>query len=315
MEQYKFIKQVGAGSFGRVYKAIDKTTGEFVAIKELKHLCKSSYLQLPEVQALTKLKHPNIVNLKGVQRQHGVVFFIFEYMQGSLSQLIHLKQSAGQLFSEAEIRAMCFQVFQGLVFMHDQHGYIHRDLKPDNLLVNQGVIKISDLGAAREINSGPPFSDYITTRWYRAPEMLLDSFIYNEKVDMWAMGAIMAELFRMHPLFPGSSSPDQMYQICRVIGAPTRNTWREGCLLASHMNYEFPQIDSLGLRAVMPTWVSDSAVELIGSLCSWDPLKRPTAAQALHHPFFTGGYKDSASTNYSANNVGNVSCLQQPILV
>ncbi|PRQ18651.1 putative protein-serine/threonine kinase CMGC-RCK family [Rosa chinensis] len=108
MERYKFTKQVDAGSFGHVYKAVDKTTGEFVAIKELKHLCQSSYLELPKVQALTRLKHPNVVNLKGIQRLHGVVFFILEYMQGILFQLIHLKGNAGQLFSLAKIRAMCF---------------------------------------------------------------------------------------------------------------------------------------------------------------------------------------------------------------
>lgn len=288
MERYEFVRKIGEGSFGRVYQAIDKSTLEYVAIKKLKHKrdSSSSYVDLPEVRALCTLRHPNIVRLNAVQRQHDTVYFVFEYMQGSLCQLINTRRMT---FSEAEIRSLSIQVLQGLAFMHDGHGYMHRDMKPDNLLVNRGVIKISDLGSATEINSGPPFQDYVTTRWYRAPEMLLQSFIYDEKVDMWAMGAIIAELFLMRPLFPGVNSADQLYQICSVIGAPTRATWKEGMLLASQLEFRFPPLGGVGLRAMMP-YASDSAIDLIGSLCSWDPLKRPSAAQALQHPFFKRGH-------------------------
>ncbi|KAK9927593.1 hypothetical protein M0R45_024770 [Rubus argutus] len=303
MERYEFVRKIGEGSFGCVYQAIDKSTLEFVAIKKLKHQCdSSSYVDLPEVRALCTLRHPNIVRLKEVQRQHHTVYFVFEYMQGSLRQLINTRRIP---FSEAEIRSLSFQVLQGLASMHDGHGYMHRDMKPENLLVNPGVIKISDLGSATEINSGPPFQDYVTTRWYRAPEMLLQSFIYDEKVDMWAMGAIIAELFLMRPLFPGVNSADQLYRICSVIGAPTKATWKEAMLLASQLEFRFPPMNGVGLRAMMP-YASDSAIDLIGSLCSWDPLKRPTAAQALQHPFFNRGHNVEApfsSCTHTTNQV------------
>ncbi|MED6144393.1 hypothetical protein PIB30_118199 [Stylosanthes scabra] len=189
-----------------------------------------------------------------------------------------------KVFSEGEVRNWCFQVFQGLAYMH-QRGYFHRDLKPENLLVTKDIIKIADFGLAREISSQPPYTEYVSTRWYRAPEVLLQSYMYSSKVDMWAMGAIMAELFSLRPLFPGASEADEIYKICGVIGSPTIESWADGLKLARDINYQFPQFAGVHLSAVIPS-ASDDAVSLIKSLCSWDPCKRPTAAEALQHPFF-----------------------------
>ena len=124
---------------------------------------------------------------------------------------------------ESRIRNWCFQVLQGLAYMH-HHGYFHRDLKPENLLVIKDVIKIVDLGLAREVFSTPRYTEYVSTRWYRAPEVLLQSPYYNSATDMWTMGAIMVELFTLQPLFPGSSEVDEIYKICSVIGTPDHRT-------------------------------------------------------------------------------------------
>ncbi|KAM1034384.1 hypothetical protein PS1_038067 [Malus domestica] len=182
-------------------------------------------------------------------------------------------------------------MFHGLDYMH-RNGYFHGDLKTANVLFNDGsrVVKIADLGSAMEIDSPPPYTDYVTTRPYRAPEVLLQSGLYGPKVDMWAMGAIMAELFSFRTLFPGQSADDQMLKICSVIGSPTWDTRPEGHILAQNLNYEFPQLRSVGLSAMVPS-ASRSAVQLISSLCSWDPSARPTAAEALKHPFFVGNHK------------------------
>ncbi|XP_027360052.1 cyclin-dependent kinase F-4 [Abrus precatorius] len=283
MERYKLIKEVGDGTFGSVWRAINKQTGEVVAIKKMKKKYYSweECVNLREVKSLRKMNHPNIVKLKEVIRESGILYFVFEYMECNLYQLMKDRE---KLFSEGEVRNWCFQVFQGLAYMH-QRGYFHRDLKPENLMVTRDIIKIADFGLAREISSQPPYTEYVSTRWYRAPEVLLQSYLYTSKVDMWAMGAIMAELFSLRPLFPGVSEADEIYKICGVIGNPTFESWAEGLKLARDINYQFPQLAGVHLSALIPS-ASNDAISLIRSLCSWDPCKRPTALEALQHPFF-----------------------------
>ncbi|KAL7601824.1 cyclin-dependent kinase F-4 isoform X1 [Lactuca sativa] len=288
MERYKVIKEVGNGSFGVVWRALNKQNGEVVAIKKMKRKYYSweECINLREVKSLRKMNHPNIVKLKEVIRENDILYFVFEYMECSLYQLM---KDRLKLFSETDIRNWCFQVFQGLAYMH-QRGFFHRDLKPENFLVSKDVIKIADFGLAREIVSQPPYTEYVSTRWYRAPEVLLQSPTYGSAVDMWAMGAIMAELFTLRPLFPGSSEADEIYKICKVIGSPTESSWAEGLELATTVNYQFPeQLAGVNLSALVPS-ASKDGVNLISSLCSWDPCKRPTAMEALQHPFFQNCY-------------------------
>ncbi|CAA0395797.1 putative protein-serine/threonine kinase CMGC-RCK family [Arabidopsis thaliana] len=283
MDRYKLIKEVGDGTFGSVWRAINKQTGEVVAIKKMKKKYYSwdECINLREVKSLRRMNHPNIVKLKEVIRENDILYFVFEYMECNLYQLMKDRQ---KLFAEADIKNWCFQVFQGLSYMH-QRGYFHRDLKPENLLVSKDIIKIADFGLAREVNSSPPFTEYVSTRWYRAPEVLLQSYVYTSKVDMWAMGAIMAELLSLRPIFPGASEADEIYKICSVIGTPTEETWLEGLNLANTINYQFPQLPGVPLSSLMPS-ASEDAINLIERLCSWDPSSRPTAAEVLQHPFF-----------------------------
>ncbi|KAL3598831.1 hypothetical protein D5086_006749 [Populus alba] len=283
MERYKLIKEVGDGTFGSVWRAINKQSGEVVAIKKMKKKYYSweECVNLREVKSLRKMNHLNIVKLREVIRENDILYFVFEYMECNLYQLTKDRE---KLFSEAEVRNWCFQVFQGLAYMH-QRGYFHRDLKPENLLVSKSIIKIADFGLAREVNSQPPYTEYVSTRWYRAPEVLLQSYLYSSKVDMWAMGAIMAELFTLRPLFPGTSEADEIYKICSVIGSPTTDTWADGLNLARAINYQFPQFAGVHLPTLIPS-ASEDAINLIKSLCSWDPCIRPSAADALQHPFF-----------------------------
>ncbi|KAE8693181.1 Serine/threonine-protein kinase MAK [Hibiscus syriacus] len=288
MERYKIIKEVGDGTFGSVWRAINKLSGEVVAIKKMKKKYHTweECVNLREVKSLRRMSHPNIVKLKEVIRENNILYFVFEYMEFNLYQLMKDRE---KLFSEVEIRNWCFQVFQGLAYMH-QCGYFHRDLKPENLLVTRDIIKIADFGLAREISSDPPYTEYVSTRWYRAPEILFNhTNILQKLVNMWAMGAIMAELFTLRPLFPGSSEADEIYKICSVIGTPTKDLWSDGLNLARAINYRFPQLPGVHLSTLVPS-ASDDAINLITSLCSWDPCKRPMAAEALRHPFFQSCY-------------------------
>ncbi|CAN1299416.1 Cyclin-dependent kinase F-4 [Linum perenne] len=316
MERYKLIKEVGDGTFGSVWRALSRHSGEVVAIKKMKKKYYSweECVNLREVKSLRRMNHPNIVKLKEVIRENDVLYFIFEYMECNLYQLM---KDRDKLFSEAEIRNWCFQVFQGLAYMH-QRGYFHRDLKPENLLVTKAVIKIADFGLAREINSQPPYTEYVSTRWYRAPEVLLQSSLYGSKVDMWAMGAIMAELFSLRPLFPGTSEADEIHKICSVIGTPTMDTWADGLKLAASMRYQFPVFPGVHLSSLIPS-ASDDAVKLITSLCMWDPTKRPTASEVLQHPFFQVDFLELLHSvhgllNHSLVDVVN-SCMRLEVIL
>ncbi|CAL9204939.1 unnamed protein product, partial [Musa hybrid cultivar] len=283
MERFKLIKEVGDGTFGSVWRALNKQSGEVVAIKKMKRKYYSweECMNLREVKSLRRMNHPNIVKLKEVIRENDILYFVFEYMEFNLYQIM---KDRGKGFSEAEIRSWCFQIFQALAYMH-QRGYFHRDLKPENLLVTKDIIKIADFGLAREVCSQPPYTDYVSTRWYRAPEVLLQSSIYGAAVDMWAMGAIMAELFTLRPLFPGSSEVDEIHKICSVLGSPNEDSWAEGLQLADFMKHQFPQCPPVHLSLLIPS-ASEDAINLITALCCWDPCRRPKASEVLQHPFF-----------------------------
>lgn len=311
MEKYSIIKEVGRGSFGSVFQAMDKQSGEVVAIKRLNQVFNSweECLSLREVKSLKKMHHSNIVKLKEIIGENNILYFVFEYMECNLYQLMETRTMP---FSETEVREWCFQVFNGLAHMHEC-GYFHRDLKPENLLVSGSTIKIADFGLAREIDSSSPYSEYVTTRWYRAPEIMLAAPMYGPAVDMWAMGAIMAEMLTQTPLFAGKNQEHQMYRICSIIGSPTEVNWPYGIELATGMNYQFPQHSGVSLSLLMPS-ASNDAVSLIRSLCSWDPCKRPTVLEALQHPFFRSCYNVPPALRLQTAGVGMNSSAQLKVL-
>ncbi|OWZ19602.1 CMGC/RCK/MAK protein kinase [Phytophthora megakarya] len=233
------------------------------------------------LQSLKKLNHPNIIKLKEVIRENDELYFVFEYMECNLYDTMKKRD---RHFPESKIRNLMYQMLQGLAFMH-KHSFFHRDIKPENMLVKGDTVKVADFGLAREIRSRPPFTDYVSTRWYRAPEVLLRSTTYNSPIDAWAMGCIMAEMFTLRPLFPGSSEGDQLYKICSVLGNPTHSTWPEGMKLAAQMNYRFPQFVPTSLAQLIPH-ASPEAIQLMTDLLKFDPNQRPTSSQALQYPFF-----------------------------
>lgn len=165
-------------------------------------------MALREIKSLRKLNQKCIVKLKEVIRVNDDLYFVFEYLEQNVYQLI--KDRTTDL-PEEQVKGIIYQTLEGLAYMH-KHGFFHRDLKPENLLATGDIVKIADFGLAREIRSRPPFTDYVSTRWYRAPEILLRSTSYNSPIDIFAVGAIMAELYMLRPLFPGQNETDQIYK-------------------------------------------------------------------------------------------------------
>ncbi|XP_070156048.1 serine/threonine-protein kinase dyf-5 isoform X2 [Polyergus mexicanus] len=287
MNRYITLNQLGDGTFGSVVLGERIDTGEKVAIKRMKRKYYSweEAMNLREVKSLKKLSHANVVKLKEVIRENDVLYFVFEYMKENLYQLM---KDRDKLFPEPVIRNMVYQVLQGLAFMH-KHGFFHRDMKPENLLcMGPELVKIADFGLAREIRSRPPYTDYVSTRWYRAPEVLLHSTTYNSPIDIWAVGCIMAELYTFRPLFPGKSEIDEIFKICSVIGTPDKDDWPEGYQLAAAMNFKFPNFTRTSLAVLIPN-ASQEAVILMEDMLQWNPIKRPTAQQSLRYPYFQVG--------------------------
>ncbi|XP_050922626.1 serine/threonine-protein kinase MAK isoform X5 [Lates calcarifer] len=287
MNRYTTLRQLGDGTYGSVLMGRSNESGELVAIKRMKRKFYSweECMNLREVKSLKKLNHANVVKLKEVIRENDHLYFVFEYMKENLYQLMKDRK---KLFPESVIRNISFQILQGLSFIH-KHGFFHRDMKPENLLcMGPELVKIADFGLAREIRSKPPYTDYVSTRWYRAPEVLLRSSTYSSPIDLWAVGCIMAELYTLRPLFPGNSEVDEIFKICQVLGTVKKMDWPEGYQLASAMNFRFPQCVPTHLKTLIPN-ASNDAIALMKDLLQWDPKKRPTAVQALRYPYFQVG--------------------------
>jgi serine/threonine protein kinase len=246
-----------------------------------------------------------------VIRENDELHFVFEYADGNLYQKIREQNNVP--FPIDCVKRYTYDLLQGLAFMH-KHGFFHRDLKPENLLLVNGIIKIADFGLARETRSLPPYTEYVSTRWYRAPEVLLRSTSYSSPIDLWAVGTIIAEIITLEPLFPGSTEIDEIYKIAYICGPPLpeanevfdmhthlgyqnekqgRNrselcgggVWSDGLKLATQMNFKFQPGNPIPIANILRT-APDEVVQLVADMLLYDPQQRPTASEALKHPWF-----------------------------
>uniref|UniRef100_A0A2K5LGQ7 non-specific serine/threonine protein kinase n=1 Tax=Cercocebus atys TaxID=9531 RepID=A0A2K5LGQ7_CERAT len=275
MNRYTTMRQLGDGTYGSVLMGKSNESGELVAIKRMKRKFYSwdECMNLREVKSLKKLNHANVIKLKEVIRENDHLYFIFEYM----------KENLYQLMKDRYIK-LCLNLMIDFIFFSIYHqGFFHRDMKPENLLcMGPELVKIADFGLARELRSQPPYTDYVSTRWYRAPEVLLRSSVYSSPIDVWAVGSIMAELYMLRPLFPGTSEVDEIFKICQVLGTPKKVRYQAGSPLMTFAF--FPSVVPINLKTLR-------------SQCRWRPKKRPTA-QALKHPYFQVGQVLGPSSNH-----------------
>jgi len=232
------------------------------------------------------LSHPHIVSLKEVFLHETKLYLAYELLERDLFQMMEERRARHSYLDEEHIKVLLFQLLVGVNYIH-KTGYFHRDLKPENLVLKGAdeYLKITDFGIIREAASGP-CTEYIATRWYRAPEVVLRSSTYDAKIDVFAVGCIMAELFMLAPLFPGSSELDQLSKLCQVLGTPSKEEWPEGCAQALKRGLTFPAHRGQDLSLILK-YASPEAVDLLECLLKWNPNHRYTCEQALFHPFFS----------------------------
>jgi meiosis induction protein kinase IME2/SME1 len=283
----------------------------------------SACMELREVVFLRTLPaHPHLVPALDIfldpfsKKLH----ICMEYMEGNLYQL--MKARDHKCLDNASVKSILFQIMQGLEHIH-AHSFFHRDIKPENILVSTSshsdytnsfrrysalvtppstpptyTVKIADFGLARETHSKLPYTTYVSTRWYRAPEVLLRAGEYSAPVDIWAVGAMAVEVATLKPLFPGGNEVDQVWRVCEIMGSPAvwhsktghpvgGGEWREGTRLAGKLGFSFPKMAPHSMETFLPApqWPR-SLAQFVTWCLMWDPKNRPTSTQALAHEYF-----------------------------
>ncbi|KAK6319346.1 hypothetical protein J4Q44_G00105570 [Coregonus suidteri] len=280
------VEKIGEGTYGVVYKAKNKVTGETVALKKIRLDTETEGVPstaIREISLLKELSHPNIVKLCDVIHTENKLYLVFEFLHQDLKKFMDSSSVSG--IPLPLVKSYLFQLLQGLAFCHS-HRVLHRDLKPQNLLINaQGEIKLADFGLARAF--GVPVRTYtheVVTLWYRAPEILLGCKYYSTPVDIWSLGCIFAEMITRRALFPGDSEIDQLFRIFRTLGTPDEAAW-PGVTSMPDYKPSFPKWARQELSKVVPP-LDDNGRELLRQMLSYDPNKRISAKNALVHRFF-----------------------------
>ncbi|KKK15958.1 cdk5 [Aspergillus rambellii] len=283
---FQQLEKLGEGTYATVFKGRNRQTGELVALKEI-HLDSEEgtpSTAIREISLMKELKHESIVSLYDVIHTENKLMLVFEYMDKDLKKYMDTRGDRGQL-DQATIKSFMHQLMNGIAFCHDNR-VLHRDLKPQNLLINKrGQLKLGDFGLARAF--GIPvntFSNEVVTLWYRAPDVLLGSRTYNTSIDIWSAGCIMAELYTGRPLFPGTTNEDQLQKIFRLMGTPSERTWPGISQLPEYKpNFHVYATQDLGI--ILPQ-IDPLGLDLLNRMLQVRPEMRISAHDALQHPWF-----------------------------
>ncbi|GAM85859.1 hypothetical protein ANO11243_038670 [Dothideomycetidae sp. 11243] len=283
---FQQLEKLGEGTYATVFKGRNRQTGEFVALKEI-HLDSEEgtpSTAIREISLMKELKHENVVNLHDVIHTENKLMLVFEYMDKDLKKFMDSRGTRGML-DPITIKSFMHQLLKGIAFCHENR-VLHRDLKPQNLLINnKGQLKLADFGLARAF--GIPvntFSNEVVTLWYRAPDVLLGSRTYNTSIDIWSAGCIMAEMYTGRPLFPGTTNEDQLQKIFRLMGTPSERSW-PGISQFPEYKSNFTVYHTQDIRNYLPQ-IDPVGIQLISSMLQLRPELRVSAQQALQHPWF-----------------------------
>eukprot|EP00917_Polyrhabdina_sp_WS-2016_P011216 GHVP01024774.1.p1 GENE.GHVP01024774.1~~GHVP01024774.1.p1 ORF type:complete len:300 (+),score=39.69 GHVP01024774.1:987-1886(+) len=293
MDRYQRLDRIGEGTYGVVYKARDTLTGEMCALKKIRLESEEEGIPstaIREISLLKELVHPNIVKLCDVIHTEKKLTLVFEFLDQDLKKLLDNCENG---LPPETVKGYLYQLLCGVAFCH-QHRVLHRDLKPQNLLLRrEGSLKLGDFGLARAF--GIPVRSYtheVVTLWYRAPDVLLGSKRYSTPVDIWSVGCIFAEMANGKPLFPGVSDDDQIKKIFETLGTPHVESSPTFCGLLSQPGQRAADIlAELGHKPQTP-WknvvskLDDDGLDLLGKMLLFEPDKRISAAEALKHEYF-----------------------------
>jgi len=283
---YEIQQRVGRGAYGIVWKAVSVETGEVVAVKKIFDAFQNAtdaQRTFREIMFLQELgDHENILKLLDVMKAENNrdIYLVFEYMETDLHAVIR-----ANILEEVHKEYIIYQLLKALKFLHSA-GIIHRDLKPSNLLLNSDcLLKVGDFGLARTIDRDNVLTDYVATRWYRAPEILLGSQQYTAGVDMWSVGCILGELIGGKPMFPGSSTMNQLDRILELTGQPSDEDLESiQSPFALTMLDTLPPVTKRSYKELYPA-ASMEAIDMLQHLLTFNPNKRYTAEDALEHPY------------------------------
>ncbi|KAM7501132.1 hypothetical protein LguiB_000036 [Lonicera macranthoides] len=285
---YMAERVVGQGSFGVVFQAKCLETGEAVAIKKV---LQDKRYKNRELQTMRYLDHPNVVSLKHcffstTEKDELYLNLVLEYVPETVHRVIKHYNKMNQRMPMIYVKLYSYQIFRALAYIHGGIGVCHRDIKPQNLLVNPHThqVKLCDFGSAKVLVKGEPNISYICSRYYRAPELIFGATEYTTAIDIWSAGCVLAELMLGQPLFPGESGVDQLVEIIKVLGTPTREEIK--CMNPNYTEFKFPQIKAHPWHKIFHKRTPPEAVDLVSRLLQYSPNLRSTALEALIHPFF-----------------------------
>lgn len=297
------MEKIGEGTYGVVYKAKDRVTGEIIALKKIRLEAEDEGIPstaIREISLLKELTHPNIVRLYDVVHTERKLTLVFEFLDQDLKKYLDVCDTGLDL---PIMKSFLYQLLMGVAYCH-HHRVLHRDLKPPNLLINrEGQLKLADFGLARAF--GIPVRSYtheVVTLWYRAPDVLMGSRRYSTPVDIWSVGCIFAEMANGRPLIAGTSEGDQLDRIFRLFGTPHQADY-PGIVDLPEYHPNLPRYPPPpnGFAGLCPT-LDATGVDLLSQMLQYDPARRTTANDALKHPFF---YDVAGVAGGGASGIGN----------
>lgn len=295
VDNFERLNHIEEGSYGWVSRAKEIASGEVVALKKLKMETLNDGFPVTALREIQTLKasrgHRHIVNLREVVVGSNAndVFLVMEFLEHDLKTL---QEDMSEPFLPSEIKTLLIQLSSAVEFLHD-NWILHRDLKTSNILMNnRGEIRLADFGMARYYGdpAPPDLTQLVVTLWYRAPELLLGTDKYDNAIDVWSIGCIFGELLTREPLLQGKNEVDQLSKIFSLCGIPTEESWPQWRRLPNAKSLRLPRLQHPPspftlIRSKFPT-LTNSGGELLTSLLSLNPEKRPTAGEILAHPYF-----------------------------
>ena len=285
---YNADKVIDKGTFGVVYQATIAETGETVAIKKV---LQDRRYKNRELQIMKELSHPNVITLRhafyttGNNSDELYLNVVMDYMPDTVYRVVRHYSKMHQRMPMLLVKLYAYQLMRGIGYVHAT-GICHRDIKPQNLLVDttRHNLKICDLGSAKKLIRGEPNVSYICSRYYRAPELIFGATEYDTRIDVWSNGCGIGEMILGQPMFPGESGVDQLVEIIKILGTPTREQ-----ILAMNPNYtefKFPQIKPHTCERLFRNKAPAEAIDFVSSLLVYVPSQRPKPYESLLHPFF-----------------------------